>query len=735
MKQIRVVMLTLLMVLLCGLFSQAQQSVATATDATVPPLIQFSNVATDEGGNTLSEVVSITFSLYSSQQGGEPLWTETQNNVQLDPTGHYSVQLGITKPNGVPTALFTTGEARWLGVRIAEQGEQPRVLLLSVPYALKAGDAATVGGLPPSAFVLAAPQNGTSTYIPEPAAEPSVTSDTVSDVTTTGGTLNFLPLFSGAATIVDSVVFQSAASPFKIGIGTTTPATTLDVKGAATIRGTLSLPAPAAATATKGTDSQPLILSASAFNSTSSTALNQVFQWQAEPAGNDTTAPSGTLNLLFGEGTTTPSETGLKLSSKGIFTFATGQTFPGTGDGSVTSVATGLGLTGGPITKTGTLAIDTTKIPQLAVANTFTADQKVDAILTAASTSLGVHGTSDGASTMGVGFSKAGVWGDTGGAAGDGYAGVLGTADGNTAGWFLNNGAFAAVVATNAGSGNGVTASTATTTGYGVEGSSPNIGVYGASAGASAIAVSEGLNTLTGIWGDTGGAANGGYVGVTGTADENNAALFENNSSSNAAVLMGNFAESSSSAIVLEAFGGTFPGVCTINVSGNITCNGTVVTVVPADSGTRKVALYSMQSPENWFEDAGSGQLSNGSARIELDPTFAQTVNAGVEYHVFLTPNGDCKGLYVTQKAASSFEVNELGGGRSNIAFDYRIMAKRVGYENVRLADLTEQLKKQEAQRRKVQRPVRPSAAPRPGAGTPGPQLKTAAQTIAAQPK
>ena len=103
----------------------------------------------------------ITFSLYTGQQGGTPLWTETQNNVQLDSTGHYSVQLGITKPNGVPPTLFTTGEARWLGVRIAEQVEQPRVLLLSVPYAaLKAGDAATIGGLPPSAFVLAAPLSG-----------------------------------------------------------------------------------------------------------------------------------------------------------------------------------------------------------------------------------------------------------------------------------------------------------------------------------------------------------------------------------------------------------------------------------------------------------------------------------------------------------------------------------------------------------------------------------------------
>ncbi|MGA9509060.1 MAG: hypothetical protein WBV55_10605, partial [Candidatus Sulfotelmatobacter sp.] len=64
---------------------------------------------------------------------------------------------------------------------------------------------------------------------------------------------------------------------------------------------------------------------------TSSTAVNQTFRWQAEPTANDTAAPSGTLNLQYGLGATTPSETGLKISSKGIFTFAPGQTFPGGG--------------------------------------------------------------------------------------------------------------------------------------------------------------------------------------------------------------------------------------------------------------------------------------------------------------------------------------------------------------------------------------------------------------------
>jgi hypothetical protein len=74
------------------------------------------------------------------------------------------------------------------------------------------------------------------------------------------------------------------------------------------------------------------------FNSGTSTAVAQTFQLQAEPAGNNTSTASGTLNLLYGSGAAIPAETGLKISSKGIISFATGQTFPGTGPGTVKSV-------------------------------------------------------------------------------------------------------------------------------------------------------------------------------------------------------------------------------------------------------------------------------------------------------------------------------------------------------------------------------------------------------------
>ncbi len=74
-----------------------------------------------------------------------------------DGSGRYTVLLGSTKPEGLPAELFTTEQARWVGVQVSGQAEQPRVLLVSAPYALKAGDAETIGGLPPSAFVLAGP--------------------------------------------------------------------------------------------------------------------------------------------------------------------------------------------------------------------------------------------------------------------------------------------------------------------------------------------------------------------------------------------------------------------------------------------------------------------------------------------------------------------------------------------------------------------------------------------------
>jgi len=108
----------------------AQQPAASGV---VPPMVKFNGALTDVNGKALTGTAGVTFSLYKDQAGSSPLWIETQN-VQADKAGNYWVMLGATSSHGLPGDLFVSGEARWLGVQIAGQGEQPRVLLLSVPY-------------------------------------------------------------------------------------------------------------------------------------------------------------------------------------------------------------------------------------------------------------------------------------------------------------------------------------------------------------------------------------------------------------------------------------------------------------------------------------------------------------------------------------------------------------------------------------------------------------------------
>jgi hypothetical protein len=379
--------------------------------------------------------------------------------------------------------------------------------------------------------------------------------------------------------------------------------------------------------------------------------------------------------------------------------------------GTITGVTAGTDLTGGGTSGNVTLNLNTTATnalyAQLAAANLFSGVQTINntTLITGANSS----GVLEVTNTLTSGSAPA----------------VVGTTNSTNASGVKG------VASATTGTSNGVYGNSSSAGGYGVQGQSSNVGVYGQAAGAS----KEGsvIGATAGLWGDTGGGETA-YYAVLGTADENNAGVFVNNGSCCTTLYAINNAESSSSALVFETEGNTFGGQCTIDVSGNLTCSGKVSGVASVDGGARKVSVYAMQSAENWFEDAGSGQLSNGSASIALDPTFAQTVNAGVVYHVFLTPNNDCKGLYVSQKTATSFEVHELGGGTSSIAFDYRIMAKRQGYENVRLEDLTEQFNKQEAQR-KMRRPVRPSAKPEVGSPMPAKQLKAATQALSAQLK
>jgi hypothetical protein len=137
----------------------ADSSATVNAPAVVPQLIKFSGTLVNLAGKPITGAVDVTFSLYSQESGGTPLWFETQT-VQADSLGRYTALLGAMTPTGVPMELFASGEAHWLGVQVSNLPEQPRVLLVSVPYAMKAGDAQTLGGRPASAFQLTADCSG-----------------------------------------------------------------------------------------------------------------------------------------------------------------------------------------------------------------------------------------------------------------------------------------------------------------------------------------------------------------------------------------------------------------------------------------------------------------------------------------------------------------------------------------------------------------------------------------------
>jgi len=236
MRRLSAVVLIAVAILLLAVISpaQGQQSSQNEPTTSVPRLITFNGALRDRAGHVMSGIISVRFALYREQTGTAPIWSEIQN-VQVDEQGHYTVLLGAYTGDGLPTDLFTSGESRWLGVQTQSAGEeeQTRVLLVSVPYALKAADADTIGGKPLSAFVLAQPENGTSTDGVKSQAIQSFFSGnapTASPISGTGTSGNLAKWTDNSGTLGNSVVVEQNNN---IGIGTPAPSTPLEIGGSA----------------------------------------------------------------------------------------------------------------------------------------------------------------------------------------------------------------------------------------------------------------------------------------------------------------------------------------------------------------------------------------------------------------------------------------------------------------------------------------------------------------------
>jgi hypothetical protein len=153
-----------------------------------------------------------------------------------------------------------------------------------------------------------------------------------------------------------------------------------------------------------------------------------------------------------------------------------------------------------------------------------------------------------------------------------------------------------------------------------------------------------------------------------------------------------------------QAAGEAGNGALGLLVNGNfVVQNGAKSAAVQTSQG--RTRLYCVEAPISVFEDVGTVRLAAGRARVDIDPVFAATIEAG-DYYVFLTPLSPAsKGLAVTTQDTRGFVVQELGGGVGGYDLDYRVVARRKGLPaGHRLAPFTA--------------PLRPTASP---PGRPGP--------------
>ncbi|MCL9807356.1 hypothetical protein NAT51_17645 [Flavobacterium amniphilum] len=116
----------------------------------------------------------------------------------------------------------------------------------------------------------------------------------------------------------------------------------------------------------------------------------------------------------------------------------------------------------------------------------------------------------------------------------------------------------------------------------------------------------------------------------------------------------------------------------TTGTSYKIIGNGVASTIIPDEKNIPRV-MFCPEAPEVLFEDYGTGKLNNGEAYIALDKILAASMKIDEKHplKVFIQLEGDCNGVFVTDKSSNGFRVKELQNGSSNVSFSWHIVGNR----------------------------------------------------------
>jgi hypothetical protein len=203
----------------CSLFASVAEGRQAAP--AVDRVFRISGTVPLDSAGSADGYATVLFGIYDAEEGGTALWQEVQA-VAVNAQGHYTVLLGATTVDGVPVDPFASGAPRWLATDVQNSAgpPAPRVLMTSVPYALRAataGDARTLAGRPVSDFQLTPAARAAATRA---GADAASAGEREVEPRVNNGAANYIGKFQNTVDLDNSVIYQSAG---RIGVGTITP--------------------------------------------------------------------------------------------------------------------------------------------------------------------------------------------------------------------------------------------------------------------------------------------------------------------------------------------------------------------------------------------------------------------------------------------------------------------------------------------------------------------------------
>jgi hypothetical protein len=103
---------------------------SSGAGAASPPFLPLQGYLQDTAGNPISGDVSLRFTIYDAEVGGNTVWNETQTALVED--GLFAIYLG--EETTIDLGIFLAHTHLWLGIQVESDPEMGRVYLGSTPY-------------------------------------------------------------------------------------------------------------------------------------------------------------------------------------------------------------------------------------------------------------------------------------------------------------------------------------------------------------------------------------------------------------------------------------------------------------------------------------------------------------------------------------------------------------------------------------------------------------------------